>query len=85
MRIFMSSPPHPTETVTGFDLKCTGTGCQGGGGSPSLEVLQSCADVALRDVVWWEVLVVGGQLGWMTWEVVSNLGDCVILFYMKTI
>lgn len=53
--------------------------------SLSLEVLQSRGDVALRDVVWWEVLVVGGRLGWMTWEVVSNLGDCVILFYMKII
>lgn len=52
--IFMSSPPQPVKTVIRFDLKCTGTGCQGGGGSPALEVLQGRADVALRAVGWWQ-------------------------------
>ena len=49
------------------------------GGSLPLEVLQSCVSVVLRDVVWWEMVVVGGQLDCMTLEVFSDLGESVIL------
>jgi len=44
-----------------------------------MEVSNECLDVALRDMVYWEILVIGGQLDWMTLEVFSNLGDSVIL------
>ena len=37
---------------------CSGTAAQGVVGSPSLEVLQNCGDVVLRDVV------MGTVLGW---------------------
>jgi len=51
-------------------------------GSPSLEVFKKHLDVALKDMVLWEILVVGGQLDWMILEVFSSLGkfyDSMIL------
>ena len=47
--------------------------------SPTLEVFKNRLDVVLRGTVWWEMLVIGGQLDWMILEVFSNLGDSMIL------
>ena len=55
---------------------CSGTAAHGVVGSPSLEVSQSCGDVALRDVGSGHG---GGGLGWGILEVFSNLNDSVIL------
>ena len=46
--------------------------------SPSLDVFKKHLDVVPRDTVYWEILVVGGQLDWMILEVFSNLGDSMI-------
>ena len=48
--------------------------------SPSLKVFKKRLDVVLRGIAYWELLVIGGQLDWMIWEVFSNLGDSIILF-----
>ena len=48
-------------------------------GSPSLEVFKKHLDVVLRDVVWWEILTVGGRLDWMILEVFSILSDSMVL------
>ena len=45
--------------------------------SQSLEVFKKCLDV-LRDMVQWEIVVIGGRLDWMILEFFSNLGDSVI-------
>lgn len=42
--------------------------------SPSLEVFKKHSDVVLRDMVQWEISVVGG----LYLEVISNLGDSMI-------
>ena len=42
-------------------------------------MFRKCLDVLLRDMVQWEIVVVGGWLGWMILEVFSSLGDSVIL------
>lgn len=47
----------------------------GGGGSPSLEVIQNCGDVAMRDV---GMVRIGCQLDLMTLNVFFNLNDCMI-------
>jgi len=46
--------------------------------SQSLEVFKKCLDV-LRDMVQWEIVVIGGRLDWMILEVFSNPGDSMIL------
>ena len=46
--------------------------------SLSLEVLKKHLDVVLRDMVSWEILVIGGWLDWMISEGFSNLGDSMI-------
>lgn len=46
---------------------------------PSLEVFKNCVDVVLRDMIQWEISVVGRQLDWIILEVFSNLGDSMIL------
>lgn len=46
---------------------------------PFLDVFKKCSDVVLRDMVKWEILVVGEQLDWMILEVFSNLGDSMVL------
>jgi len=48
---------------------------------PFLDVFKKCSDVVLRDMVKWEILVVGEQLDWMILEVFSNLVDSVILIH----
>jgi len=50
-------------------------------GSLSLEAFKKYVDVVLRDMIWWEILVVGEWLDWMTLEVFSNLGDSMICSY----
>ena len=55
----------------------------GGGGSPSLEVIQNCGDVALRAVVSGH----GGVCWWLDWvisEVFSHLYDSMIQFLTKS-
>ena len=47
--------------------------------SPSLEVFKKHLDIVMRDMVYWEILVIGRQLDWMILEVFSNLGDSMIL------
>ena len=42
-------------------------------------MLKKCLDVVLRDIVSWDILVVGAWLDWMNLEVFSNLGDSMIL------
>lgn len=51
-------------------------GCPGGGEveSLTLEVLEGRSDVVLRAVGWWELLVMGAWLDWVTLGVFSNLG-----------
>lgn len=44
---------------------------------PSLELFQKSVDVAPGDMIWWVILVVGGQLDLMILEVVSNLNDSI--------
>ena len=46
--------------------------------SSSLEMFKKCLYVVPRDMVYWEILMVGGQLDWMILEVFSNLGDSII-------
>jgi len=43
--------------------------------SLSMEVFKERLDVVLRDLVLWEMLVIGGRLDWMNLEVFSNIGD----------
>ena len=43
--------------------------------SLSLEVFKKCLGVVLRDMVYWEILVIGGWLDWMILEVFSDLAD----------
>ena len=43
--------------------------------SLSLEVFKKCLDVVLRNMVYWEILVIGGWLDWMILEVFSDLAD----------
>ena len=45
----------------------------------TLEVVSEHLDVVLRDMVEWELLVVGGRLEWVILEVFSSLGDSMIL------
>ena len=47
--------------------------------SQPLEVFKTRSDAVLRDVVWWEIFVIGGRLDWMILEAFSNLGDSMIL------
>ena len=48
-------------------------------GSPSLEVLQNHGDVALRDTVSGQcLLVVGGRMDWVILEVFPNLSNSVL-------
>ena len=47
--------------------------------SPTLEVFKEHLDIVLRDMVQWELFVLGGLLDWMILEVFSNLGDSMIL------
>ena len=49
--------------------------------SLSLEVFKKHLDVVLKDMVYWQILVIGEWLDWMILEVFSNLGDSMILFY----
>lgn len=42
--------------------------------SLTLEVLEGRSDVVLRAVGWWELLVMGVWLDWVTLGVFSNLG-----------
>lgn len=51
-------------------------GLPGGGEVESLtpEVLEGRSDVVLRAVGWWELLVMGAWLDWVTLGVFSNLG-----------
>ena len=44
-----------------------------------LEVFKKHSDVVLRDVVYWEILMIGEQLDWMILEVFSNFGNSMIL------
>jgi len=46
--------------------------------SPSLEVLEKCLLVVLRNMVLWEILVISGWLEWLVLEVFSNLGDSML-------
>lgn len=48
-------------------------GLPGERGVTSLGVLEEGVDVALRAVAQWEMLVVGGRLGWVIPGVISNL------------
>ena len=41
-------------------------------------VFKKHSDVVLRDMVWWEILVIGGWLDQIILEVFSNLGDSMI-------
>lgn len=43
-------------------------------------VFKKSLDVVQRDMVGWEILVIGGQWHWMILEIFSNLGD-----YMKNV
>jgi len=45
----------------------------------TLEVFKKRLDVVLRDTVQWEILVIGGELDWMIFEVFSDLGGSMIL------
>jgi len=47
--------------------------------SATLKVFKKCIDVAMRGMVFWKILVIGGPLDWMISEVFSNLGDSMIL------
>ena len=47
--------------------------------SLTLELLKKHLDAVLRDMAYWEILVIGGWLDWMILEVFSNPGDSVIL------
>jgi len=47
--------------------------------SPTLEVLKKHLDVAVRDMVQWEMVLVGGWLDCMILEVFSKRGDPMIL------
>ena len=47
--------------------------------SLSLEVFKKHLDTVLRDVFYWEILVICGRLDWMILEVFLNLGDSMIL------
>ena len=44
----------------------------------SLEVFKERADIVLKDMLQWAVLVVSGWLDWMISEVFSNLYDSTI-------
>ena len=46
--------------------------------SLSLEVFKKHLDV-LRDMVSWEIVMIGGWLDWMIFEVFSKLADSVVL------
>jgi len=46
--------------------------------SLSLQVFKKHS-IVLRDIVYWENLVVGGELVWIFLEVFSNLGDSMFL------
>ena len=48
---------------------------QGGDGVTAPGGVQKHLDVVLREVVYWEILVVGGWLDWMILVAFSNLGD----------
>jgi len=47
--------------------------------SPYLEAFKKHSDVVLRNMAYWEILVIGGQLNWMILEIFSSLGDSIIL------
>ena len=44
-----------------------------------VQVLWHFKYVVLRDVVYWEILMIGEQLDWMILEVFSNFGNSMIL------
>ena len=46
-----------------------------------LEVFKECLDIVLRDMVYWEPLVMGEWLDWVILWVFSNLGDSMILWW----
>ena len=46
--------------------------------SLTLKLFKDHLDIVLKDMVYWEILVVGGWLDWMNLEVFSNLGDSMI-------
>ena len=48
-------------------------------GTENIYQKEHSSHTVLKDMVWWEVLVVGGQLDQMILEVFSNLGDPMIL------
>ena len=52
---------------------------QGGGGVTDPGVFKKCLGSVLRDVVQWEILVIGDWLDWVILEVFSNLSDSVAL------
>jgi len=47
---------------------------------PTFEVFRKYLDVVLRDMVYWEILLIGRQLDWMTLDIFSILGDSIILY-----
>ena len=47
--------------------------------SPSLEVFKKHSDVVLRDMVQWEILMIGDRLDWTVLEVFSKPADSMIL------
>ena len=49
-----------------------------------LKVFKKHLDVVLRDMVKWEMLMIGGWLDWMILEVFSNLGDSMISSSLRT-
>ena len=51
---------------------------QRGGGVTDSEGVQGTLDVVLRDIVWGELLVMGGWLDWVILWVFSNLRDSMI-------
>ena len=51
--------------------------------SPSLQVFKKHLDVVLRDMVWWEILMIGEWSDWMILEVFSNVGNSLILMLSK--
>ena len=51
--------------------------------SPSLEVFKKHSDVVLRDMVQWEILMIGDRLDWMILEVFCNLGDSMVSEYTQ--
>jgi len=56
---------------------------QRGGGVTDSEGVQGTLDVVLRDIVWGELLVMGGWLDWVILWVVSKLGDSMILIMLE--